>query len=132
MGCGSYRCPRLALPGGQRTSAIFVVCNYDPSYIKDVQTYTFGRCSESSCPSSSSRCVDFTGRTNLTEVFDDDTKADGQLCGKFAYLFNVMEKCVHVGEGGFWVCIVLVEYSEMIRLLPNCSVKSGSVNVIPK
>ena len=53
-----------------------------------------GRCSESSCPSSSSRCVDFTGRSNLTEVFDDDTKADGQLCGKF----NVTEKCILVGE----------------------------------
>lgn len=93
VGCGSYRCPRLALPGGQRTSAIFVVCNYDPSYIKDVQTYMFGRCSESSCPSSSSRCVDFTGRSNLMEVFDDDTTGGGQLCGKFAYL-----KCIHVGK----------------------------------
>ena len=53
-----------------------------------------GICSESSCPSSSSHCVDFTGRSNLIEVFDDDTTGGGQLCGKFAYL---------ISEGGFWV-----------------------------
>ena len=47
-----------------------------------------GVCSESTCPSSSSHCVGFTGSSNLNGVFDDDTTAEGQLCGKFTILYR--------------------------------------------
>ena len=51
-----------------------------------------GVCSDSTCPSSSSHCVGFTGRSDLTGVFDDDTKADGQLCGKIYLIFYCNEE----------------------------------------
>jgi len=58
LGCASYHCPRLALPEGQRTSATYIVCNYDPSYILGEELYESGVCSASSCPSSESICAD--------------------------------------------------------------------------
>ena len=85
LGCASYHCPRLALPEGQRASATYIVCNYDPSYILGEELYESGACSASSCPSSESVCADFSDSSSLTGVFDDDTITGGKLCGEFTH-----------------------------------------------
>ena len=91
VGCASMSCPRLVLPPGSvavRTSAIFLVCYYDPAYIAGLPVYTAleeldppcgGR-----CPVFAPDCLSFrSSGSDGGELFDDE---DPSLCGGESFL----------------------------------------------